>query len=67
MEFVEEIDRYGFSARRYQLTNQSIASSKKYPPNDIYYQQFTGFINASFKGAPLFISGNHFLRTDPED
>ena len=33
----------------------------------MFYQEYTGFINASFKGAPLFISGNHFLRTDPED
>ena len=67
MEQVEELDRCGFTAHRYQLTDKAIASSDIVPENSVFYQKYTGFINASFRGAPLFISGNHFLRTDQND
>ena len=55
------------SAHRYQVTERAIESADKNPENDVFYQKFKGFTNVSFKGAPLFISGNHFLRTAEED
>lgn len=67
MEPIEELDRYGFAAHRYQLTDTAIASSDVVPENSVFYQKYGGFMNASFKGAPLFISGNHFLRTEATD
>jgi len=41
-----------------------MASQHDYPPNYNFYQEYTGLMNLSFLGLPLFASKNHFLGTD---
>lgn len=55
------MDRFGFRALRYLISDRMLASSTEYPPNDNFYQGQRGFMNLSFLGLPLFASKNHFL------
>lgn len=64
MNYTNSEEKFGFDLLRYQLSNNTMASEKDFPPNHDYYQSFKGLMNLSFLGLPLFASKNHFLDTD---
>jgi hypothetical protein len=55
------LQRYGFDVYRYTISDRMLASTEEYPPNANFYQSFSGLMNLSFMGLPVFASKNHFL------
>lgn len=66
LKFDKYVDKFGFKAIRYLISDKMLASSEEYPPNDNFYQGIRGFMNLSFLGLPLFASKNHFLGASEE-
>jgi hypothetical protein len=64
--YVETVKKFGFDALRYNISTRMLASSQDCPDNANFYQGFTGLMNLSFMGLPLFASKNHLLGTDPK-
>ena len=56
---------FGFDVMRFKTSDNMLASSKDYPPNEVFYQGYQGLFNLSFLGAPALVSQNHFLGADP--
>lgn len=61
LNYNSTVQRFGFDALRYTISDRMLASSADYPPNANYYQSIRGFMNLSFMGLPLFASKSHFL------
>jgi len=64
MQFQEETSKYGFDLFKYRISDNTLASSEEYPPNENYYQKYKGLLNISFLGLPMFASKNHWYGAD---
>lgn len=49
---------------KYQIGKNVLASEEEYPPNKNFYQGYSGFLNLSFLGPPVFMSKNHMRGAD---
>ena len=64
MQFQEETSKFGFDLFKYKISNNTLASSDDYPPNENYYQKYKGLLNIYFLGLPMFASKNHWYGAD---